>query len=159
MGVTAIYPGTFDPITMGHIDIASRACRMFDEVLIAVAKSTPKNTCFTTEERMALAGEVMAEHNNARIVTMSGLLVERCRELGAQVIVRGIRSVTDFDYEVQMTGMNRQMAPEIDTVFLTPDDRFAHVSSTLVRQIAQLRGDAARFVHPAVYEALQEKFG
>ena len=158
MGVCAIYPGTFDPITAGHIDLVERSCRMFDEVIIAVAKSTPKNTCFTTEERIALAADVFAEQSNLRVVEFQGLLVKFCQDIGANVVVRGLRGVTDFDYEMQLAGMNRKMAPEVETIFLTPAPDYAHISSTLVRQIAQLGGDVDQFVHPLVRDALAEKF-
>jgi pantetheine-phosphate adenylyltransferase len=159
MGVCAIYPGTFDPITAGHIDLVERSCRMFDEVIIAVAKSTPKNTCFTTQERIALAQQVLAGEDNVRVVEFQGLLVQFCQQIGANVVVRGLRGVTDFDYELQLAGMNRKMAPEVETIFLTPAPDYAHISSTLVRQIAQLGGDVAQFVHPLVHDALAKKFG
>ena len=153
MGVVAIYSGTFDPITNGHTDIVARASAMFDQVILAVAKSTPKSTCLDLERRLALAGEVLGQFDNVVVKPFDGLIVDFCRTNAASVIVRGIRSVTDFDYERQMAGMNRLMAPGVDTVFLTPDEGTGHISSTLVRQIAQLGGDIAQFVHPAVVRA------
>ncbi len=158
MAVVAIYSGTFDPITNGHTDIVSRASQMFDTVILAVAKSTPKSTCLDLEARLALCAEVLAPYTNVVVKSFDGLIVDYCKANDASVIVRGIRSVTDFDYERQMAGMNRLMAPDVDTVFLTPDEGTGHISSTLVRQIAQLGGDIAQFVHPAIEAAMRKRF-
>ena len=158
MGVTAVYSGTFDPLTNGHSNIVGRAAVMFDEVVVAVAKATLKNTCFDIDERIDLVQTVLAEHDNVRAVPFDGLIVEFARSVGARVILRGVRGVTDFDYELQMAGMNRSMVPELDTVFLAPDDGLGYLSSTLVRQIASLQGDVEQFVHPAVSAALRAKF-
>ena len=158
MGVAAIYAGTFDPITLGHSNIVERACKMYDRVVIAVAKSTLKNTCFTLDERIALVEAVFAQLPQVEVQVLEGLLVDFCHQVDANVIVRGIRGVIDFDYEFQMTGMNRKMAPDVDTVFLTPDEGLAPISSTLVRQIASLKGDISQFVNPLVADALRQKF-
>lgn len=158
MAVVAIYSGTFDPITNGHTDIVSRASKLFDTVILAVAKSTPKSTCLDLEQRLTLSAEVLAPYDNVVVKSFDGLIVDYCKANNASVIVRGIRSVTDFDYERQMAGMNRLMAPDVDTVFLTPDEGTGHISSTLVRQIAQLGGDIPQFVHPAIEAAMRARF-
>ena len=158
MGVAAIYAGTFDPITLGHSNVVERACKMYDRVVIAVAKSTLKNTCFDLNQRIALVEAVFNDLPQVEVQVLDGLLVEFCRQVDARVIIRGIRGVIDFDYEFQMTGMNRKMAPEVDTVFLTPDEGLAPISSTLVRQIAGLKGDVSDFVHPLVADALRQRF-
>ena len=158
MGVAAIYAGTFDPITLGHSNIVERACKMYDRVVIAVAKSTLKNTMFDLSERIALVEAVFADLPQVEEQVLDGLLVDFCHHVDANVIVRGIRGVIDFDYEFQMTGMNRKMAPDVDTVFLTPDEGLAPISSTLVRQIASLGGDVSDFVDPLVADALRQKF-
>ena len=158
MGVAAIYAGTFDPITLGHSNIVERACKMYVRVVIAVAKSTLKNTMFDLSERIALVEAVFADLPQVEAQVLDGLLVDFCHHVDANVIVRGIRGVIDFDYEFQMTGMNRKMAPDVDTVFLTPDEGLAPISSTLVRQIASLGGDVSDFVDPLVADALRQKF-
>ena len=158
MGVVAIYSGTFDPITNGHTYIVGRASQMFEHVILAVAKSTPKNTAFELDQRLELAAEVLAPYTNVVVKSFDGLIVDFCKANNATVIVRGIRSVTDFDYERQMAGMNRLMVPTIDTVFLSADEGTAHISSTLVRQIAQLGGDIVQFVHPAIDAAMRKRF-
>ena len=158
MGVAAIYAGTFDPITLGHSNIVERACKMYDRVVIAVAKSTLKNTMFDLSERIALVEAVFADLPQVEVQVLDGLLVDFCHHVDANVIVRGIRGVIDFDYEFQMTGMNRKMAPDVDTVFLTPDEGLAPISSTLVRQIASLGGNVSDFVDPLVADALRQKF-
>ena len=158
MGVVAIYSGTFDPITNGHTDIVSRASAMYETVILAVAKSTPKSTCLELDQRLTLAQEVLAPYTNVVVKSFDGLIVDFCTANNATVIVRGIQSVTDFDYERQMAGMNRLMAPHVDTVFLTHDEGTGHISSTLVRQIAQLGGDIAQFVHPAIDAAMRKRF-
>ena len=159
MARTAIYPGTFDPITNGHADLVHRAAACFDRVLVAVAGSTAKNTRFTLDERVGLAREVMREVGNVAILSFDGLLAEFAREQGAQVILRGLRAVSDFEYEFQLASMNRRLAPDIETMFLTPDEGYTFISSSLVREIAALGGDVGGFVHPAVEAALRNKSG
>ena len=158
MGATAVYSGTFDPLTNGHANIVARAAAMFDTVIVAVAISTLKNTLFTIDERIALTNEVLGAHANVKAIPFDGLIVDFARAQNATVILRGVRSVTDFDYELQMAGMNRRMAPGVDTVFLAPDDGLGYISSTLVRQIASLGGNVDEFVHPAVRNALAQRF-
>ena len=157
MNTTAIYPGTFDPITNGHTDIVDRAARMFDRVIVAIAGSTGKPTTFTTEERVALAREALAGINNVEVASFSGLMTVYAKQRGARVIVRGLRAVSDFEYEFQMASMNRQLYEEAETVFLTPAEHLSYISSSLVREIAVLGGDVTRFVHGAVSEALYAK--
>lgn len=152
----AIYPGTFDPITNGHTDLVQRAASCFDRVIVAVAGSTAKSTRFSLEERIGLAREVMRKVGNVEIESFDGLLVEFARKRGARVILRGLRAVSDFEYEFQLASMNRKLAPGIETMFLTPDEGYTFISSSLVREIAALGGDVARFVHPAVEAALQK---
>ncbi len=157
MSITAIYPGTFDPITHGHTDIVLRATRLFDRVLVAVAASTQKHTTFTVEERIALARKALAGIARAEVLSFSGLLAEAARSAGAQVILRGLRAVSDFEYEFQMATMNRKLDPEADTLFLTPAEQYAFISSSLVREVAALGGDVGDFVHPHVAEALRHR--
>ena len=154
---TVIYPGTFDPITNGHADLVHRAAACFDWVIVAVAGSTGKTTRFTLDERVGLAREVMRAVENVRIESFDGLLVEFAREQGAQVILRGLRAVSDFEYEFQLASMNRKLAPDIETIFLTPDDGYTFISSSLVREIASLGGNVGGFVHPVVEAALRNK--
>ena len=154
---TVIYPGTFDPITNGHADLVHRAAACFDWVIVAVAGSTGKTTRFTLDERVGLAREVTRAVENVRIESFDGLLVEFAREQGAQVILRGLRAVSDFEYEFQLASMNRKLAPDIETMFLTPDDGYTFISSSLVREIAALGGNVGGFVHPVVEAALRNK--
>ena len=151
----AIYPGTFDPITNGHADLVHRAAACFDRVIIAVAGSTGKATRFGLDERVRLAREVMREVHNVEIESFDGLLVEFASARGAHVILRGLRAVSDFEYEFQLASMNRKLAPGIETMFLTPDEGYTFISSSLVREIAALGGDVGGFVHPAVETALK----
>lgn len=155
MGVAAIYPGTFDPITVGHADIVQRAARVFDRIVVAVAISTPKRTFFSVDERVALVKTVLADHANVEVVGFDGLLIEFARRVNTTVILRGLRAVSDFEYEFQLASMNRRLSPTIETMFLTPDEGFSYISSTLVREIATLGGNVDEFVHPAVSQALQ----
>lgn len=154
-----IYPGTFDPITNGHTDLIMRAARLFDRVVVAVAADTGKAPTFTTEERLALVRSAMDGHPQVEVVSFSGLLVNFTRELGIGVIMRGLRAVSDFEYEFQLAGMNRRMAADIETLFLTPAEQYSYISSSLVREIARLRGDVSSFVAPIVQAALRERFG
>ena len=156
---TVIYPGTFDPITNGHADLVHRASACFDRVIVAVAGSTGKATRFTLDERVGLAREVMRGVENVEIKSFDGLLAEYARAQGAQVILRGLRAVSDFEYEFQLASMNRKLAPDIETMFLTPDDGYTFISSSLVREIAALGGNVGGFVHPAVETALRNKGG
>ena len=155
--VTAVYSGTFDPITLGHEDVVYRAAQMFDKVVVAVAVAHHKKTMFTLEERLALAQEVTQDLGNVEVVSFNGLLCEFVHSQGARVIVRGLRSVTDYDYETQMAGMNRHLAPEVDTIFLHTSASVQHISSTLVREISTLGGKVDGLVSPAVLKALQSK--
>jgi pantetheine-phosphate adenylyltransferase len=154
---TVIYPGTFDPITNGHADLVHRAAACFDWVIVAVAGSTGKATRFSLDERVELAREVMHDIGNVEIESFDGLLVEFARKQGAQVILRGLRAVSDFEYEFQLASMNRKLAPDIETMFLTPDDGYTFISSSLVREIASLGGNVGGFVHPVVEAALRNK--
>ncbi len=159
MNTTAIYPGTFDPVTNGHTDLLQRALRHFDRIIIAVAGSTGKSTCFTLEERVALARTALGSNEHVEIVGFDGLLVKFAQDQGAGVILRGLRAVSDFEYEFQLASMNRKLAPDVETMFLTPDEGYSFISSTLVREIAALGGDVRPFVHPAVQAALKERLG
>jgi pantetheine-phosphate adenylyltransferase len=155
--VTAVYSGTFDPITLGHADVVYRAAQMFDKVVIAVAVAHHKKTLFSLDERLALAKEVTQDLGNVEVMLFNGLLIDFVHSQGARVIVRGLRSGTDYDYETQMAGMNRHLAPEVDTIFLHTSASVQHISSTLVREIATLGGKVEGLVSPAVLKALQAK--
>ena len=159
MNTTAIYPGTFDPITNGHADLVGRALRHFERVIIAVAGSTGKTTCFTLDERVSLARTALAHLDNLEVMSFDGLLVKFAQDQGAGVILRGLRAVSDFEYEFQLASMNRKLAPDVETMFLTPDEGYSFLSSSLVREIAGLGGDVRSFVHPEVQKALQERLG
>lgn len=154
--VTAIYPGTFDPITNGHADIAERAANMFEKVIIAVADSNSKKTLFPVEERVVLASNVLSGSKNIEVISFNSLVTDFAKVNDASVIVRGIRAVSDFDYEFQMAGMNRQLTPEVETVFLAPAENLSFISSSLVREISSFGGDVSKFVHPSVLIALKE---
>lgn len=153
----AIYPGTFDPITRGHEDVVRRAARLFDEVVVAVAQSHGKKPLFDLDERVALAAEVLADCPNVRVVGFSGLLMQFAREEGARVVIRGLRAVSDFEYEFQLAGMNRHLYPEVETIFLTPSEQYMFISASLVREIAVLGGDISKFVPSVVDAAIQQK--
>ena len=159
MPVIAVYPGTFDPITLGHEDILVRAARLFDRVILAVAAGHHKKTLFTLDERMAMAREVMAAYPQVTVEPFNGLVRDFVRTHQANVMVRGVRAVTDFDYEFQLAGMNRQLMPDVETVFLTPSAQYQFISSTFVREISQLGGedDGRDLVSPAVYARLMAK--
>jgi len=154
----AIYPGTFDPITNGHSDIILRASRLFDHVIVAVARSTTKTTAFSTDERVAMARKALEGMKNVTVMSFGGLMINFAREQKAHVIIRGLRAVSDFEYEFQMASMNRQLCEECETVFLTPAEHYGYISSSLVREIAQLGGDVSRFVHPDVLAAIKDRF-
>jgi pantetheine-phosphate adenylyltransferase len=155
--VIALYPGTFDPITLGHEDIVRRAARMFDQVVVAVASAHHKKTMFTLEERLSMTREALHDCPNVQIKTFDGLVIDFAASLGATTMVRGIRSMTDFDYEFQLAGMNRRLAPKIDTVFLNTLDVYQCISSTLVREVNNLGGDVTQFVSPSVLRFMQAK--
>ena len=157
MSATAIYPGTFDPVTRGHIDICQRALKMFDRVVIGVADSPAKQPFFNIDERLEMLETVFADEDRFAVRRFSGLLIDFARESGANVIIRGLRAISDFEYEVQLAGMNRSLAPEIETVFLTAAQRYAFVSSSLVREIARLDGDVSEFLHPEILRRLTAK--
>ena len=159
MGNVAIYPGTFDPITNGHSDIVARASRVFDHVIVAVAASTAKSTAFSTDERVDLAQRILAEHENVEVQRFEGLLAHFARDCGAQVILRGLRAVSDFEYEFQLAGMNKRLVPEADTIFMPTTEHYSYVSSSLIREIASLGGDVREFVDPIVHSALTERLG
>lgn len=155
--VIAVYPGTFDPITLGHEDIVRRAAALFDELVIAVAAAHHKKTLFTLDERLALAQDTASRYANVRVAPFDGLVRDFVLACGGKVMVRGVRGVTDFDYEHQLAGMNRNLAPDVETVFLAPDARLQSVSSTLIREISRLGGDVAPYVSPRVLQALAAK--
>jgi pantetheine-phosphate adenylyltransferase len=157
MAGIAIYPGTFDPVTRGHIDVVERAAKMFNRVIIAVADSPAKQPFFNLDERLDMLQTVFADRENVLVEPFSGLLITFARQCGAGIIVRGLRAISDFEYEVQLAGMNRSLAPEIETVFLTAAQRYAFVSSSLVREIARLDGDVSEFLHPAILARLSAK--
>lgn len=154
----AIYPGTFDPITHGHTDIIERASRIFDEVIIAIAENPTKNTLFPLDRRVELAKLVLAEFTNVTITGFNNLLIEFAKECEANIIIRGIRAVTDFEFEFQLAGMNRKLDESIETIFMMPGEQHAYVSSTLVREIASFEGDVSAFVHPEVANALAKYY-
>ncbi|MDR7308352.1 pantetheine-phosphate adenylyltransferase [Rhodoferax saidenbachensis] len=155
--VIAVFPGTFDPITLGHQDLIRRSARLFGTVIVAVAAAHHKKTMFTLDERLDAVREVFQPLDNVRVESFTGLVRDFAVLHGAGVMVRGVRSVTDFDYEAQLAGMNKALAPEVETVFLTPDSRFQFISSTLVREIATLKGDVTQFVAPVVHTRLMDK--
>ncbi len=159
MDVTAVYPGTFDPITNGHTDVIERASRMFHRIVISVAANPGKAPFFSLDERVGFARAAFADHANVTVRSFDGLLVDYAREQGAGVILRGLRAVSDFEFEVQLSGMNRRLAPEIETLFISAAQEYGFVSSSLVREIASLGGDVTEFVHPEVKKALDGRFG
>ncbi|MCB5186850.1 pantetheine-phosphate adenylyltransferase [Methylobacillus caricis] len=152
-----VYPGTFDPITRGHEDIVRRAAGLFSEVIVAVAQSPGKKPMFGLDERVEMASAVLADCQNVRVLGFSGLLMQFVREQGARAVVRGLRAVSDFEYEFQLAGMNRQLFPEMETIFLTPAEQYMFVSASLVREIAQLHGDVSQFVSPLVQQRIAQK--
>lgn len=157
MPVTAIYPGTFDPITNGHSDLIQRATRMFARVIVAVAANPGKTPAFSLEERVAMAQTVLAGLNGVEVCGFGTLLVDFTRSKQAQVILRGLRAVSDFEFEFQLAGMNRRLAPGIETVFMMPAEQYTYLSSSFVREIAGLNGDVSEFVHPEVEAALRKR--
>jgi len=157
MSAVALYAGTFDPITNGHSDLVRRATRVFDKVIVAVAANPAKKPLFSLAQRVALARTVLQDVPNVEVVGFDNLLIECVRQHNARVVLRGLRAVSDFEYEFQLAGMNRRLDPEIETVFMTPSDREMFVSASLVKEIAGLGGDVTPFVHPTVMDALHDK--
>ena len=155
--VMAVYPGTFDPLTLGHEDVVRRAAQMFDHVIVAVAMAHHKKTLFTLDGRMEMARAALSDCPQVRVEAFDGLVTTFAAARDANVMVRGLRSGTDFDYEFQLAGMNHALVPELETVFLTPPSQYQFISSTLVREIATLGGDVAQFVSPTVLQRLQAK--
>lgn len=152
----AVYPGTFDPITLGHEDIVRRAANLFDQVIVAVAGSTSKQTLFSLQERVALAESVF-HGDNIRVVGFDGLLMQFVQAQGEQMVIRGLRAASDFEYEFQLAGMNRKLYPKLETLFMTPAEEFMFISSSLVREVARLGGDVNQFVSPGVESAIKQK--
>ena len=159
MPVSAMYPGTFDPITLGHEDLVRRATRLFDRVVVAIAANPGKEPMFSLDERVALARSVLDEFDNVEVTGYEGLTVEFAREHDLQVIIRGLRAISDFEYEFQLANMNRHLNDEVETAFLTPTETYTYISSSLVREIASLGGDISEFVSPTVKKALLERCG
>ena len=157
MSTIAVYPGTFDPMTLGHQDLIRRGAALFGSVIVAVAAAHHKKTMFSLEERLDMVREVVAPLGNVSVLPFSGLVRDFAVAQNAKAMLRGVRSMTDFDFESQLAGMNRALAPDIETVFLTPDSRYQFISSTLVREIASLQGDVAQFVDPSVLTRLHAK--
>ena len=154
----ALTPGTFDPITSGHLDVIARASQLVDEVVVAVADSQKKGPLFTLEERVELVRQATAHLSNVRVEPFKGLLVDFAKELDATVVVKGLRAITDFEYEFQMTAMNYQLSPQLETLFIMSPPQYMHLSSSIVREISKMGGDIQQFVPPCVYEALKRKY-
>lgn len=153
----AVYPGTFNPITNGHTDLVERASKLFDKVIVAVGTNVQKHGAMPADTRVALAQEVLAHVENAEVRKFESLLTEFVKSCGSKIILRGLRTVADFEYEFQLVGMNRVLEPEIETVFLAPAEHLSYISSTLVREIASYGGDISKFVHPTVAQAIREE--
>jgi len=153
----AVYPGTFDPITLGHEDLVRRGAFLFDELIVAVAGSTSKNTLFSLNERVQLAQDVFADFDNVKVMGFDGLLMKFVQQQHAQIVLRGLRAASDFEYEFQLAGMNRKLYPKLETMFLTPSEKYMFVSSSLVREVANLGGDVHQFVSATVENAIKNK--
>ncbi len=158
-GRTAIYPGTFDPITYGHMDIIERAVEIFDQVIVSLGRNPEKDPLFTLDERLAMITEAVSDLPGVQVDTFTGLVVRHAQEIGADALIRGLRAVSDFEYEFQMALVNRRLAPEIITVFLMPNEKFTYLNSKIVREVASLGGDVGRFVPPPVEERLRRVLG
>ncbi len=159
MAVSVMYPGTFDPITLGHEDLVRRATRLFDRVVVAIAANPSKEPMFSLEERVELAQVVLADLESVEVMGYSGLTVDFARDNGLQAIVRGLRAISDFEYEFQLANMNRHLTDEVESVFLTPTETYTYISSSLVREICSMGGDISEFVSPEVRDALMERCG
>ena len=155
----AIYPGTFDPMTKGHVDLIERACKLFDEIVIAIAASEAKNPLFTLDERIQIAEKIFEGNNKVKVVGFSGLLVDLAKDNNAKILIRGLRVVADFAYEFQLANMNRAMMPELESVFLTPKEQYSYISSSLVKEICKMGGDVSEFVDPISLSELKRKYG
>ena len=155
--IKVVYPGTFDPLTRGHEDLVRRAAHVFDRVVVGVADSKAKNPLFAAAERIEMAREVLAPIDNVEVTGFSSLLMDFVRAQGARIILRGLRAVSDFEYEFQMAGMNRHLYPDVETLFLTPSEQYTFVSATIVREIAKFGGDVSHFVHPAVAKRIRAR--
>ena len=155
---TIVYPGTFDPITNGHIDLIERASKLFDKIIVSIASSKKKSPLFTIEERISLATECLSHLPNVEIKGFDYLLVNFVKDCNADAVMRGLRAVSDFEYEFQLANMNRALSPDVESIFLTPAEKFSYISSSLVREISSLQGDVTKFVPPNVADALVKKF-
>ena len=155
---TAVYPGTFDPITNGHIDLVARAARVFSKVIVAIAESPHKHPLLSLDDRILLSRNELRELKNVEVLGFSNLLVEFVQQVGAGVLIRGLRAVSDFEYEFQLASMNRHLAPNVETLFLTPNDEYGFISSSLVKEIARLDGDVSEFVSDEVRQAMRRRF-
>ncbi|MBT5796487.1 MAG: pantetheine-phosphate adenylyltransferase [Porticoccaceae bacterium] len=155
---TIVYPGTFDPITNGHVDLIERASKLFDKIVIGIASNQKKRPLFTIDERIHLATVAVAHLDNVEIRGFDYLLVNFVKDCNAEAVMRGLRAVSDFEYEFQLANMNRALSPELESIFLTPSEKFSYISSSLIREISALKGDASKFVPPHVAAALLEKF-
>ena len=153
----AVYPGTFDPMTMGHVDLVKRASKLFDSVIIAIASSDSKKPMFSLEERIEIGNKIFTDDPKVEVVGFSGLLVNFAKDNDANILIRGLRVVADFEYEFQLANMNRAMSPDIESVFLTPKEEYSYISSSLVKEIATMGGDVTRFVDPVTLDALNQK--
>ena len=155
----AIYPGTFDPMTKGHVDLIERACKLFDEIVIAIAASEAKKPLFTLDERIQIAEKIFESNDKVKVVGFSGLLVDLAKDNDAKILIRGLRVVADFEYEFQLANMNRAMMPELESVFLTPKEQYSYISSSLVKEICKMGGDVSEFVDPISLSELKRKYG
>ena len=155
----AIYPGTFDPMTKGHVDLIERACKLFNEIVIAIAASEAKNPLFTLDERIQIAEKIFESNDKVKVVGFSGLLVDLAKDNDAKILIRGLRVVADFEYEFQLANMNRAMMPELESVFLTPKEQYSYISSSLVKEICKMGGDVSEFVDPISLSELKRKYG
>ncbi len=159
MSQRAIYPGTFDPMTKGHVDLIERACNLFDEIVIAIAASEAKNPLFTLDERIKIAEKIFKNNQKVKVIGFSGLSVNLAKDNDAKILIRGLRVVADFEYEFQLANMNRAMMPELESVFLTPKEQYSYISSSLVKEICKMGGDVSEFVDPIALSELKRKYG
>lgn len=159
MSQRAIYPGTFDPMTKGHVDLIERACNLFDEIVIAIAASEAKNPLFTLDERIKIAEKIFESNEKVKVIGFSGLLVDLAKDNDAKILIRGLRVVADFEYEFQLANMNRAMMPELESVFLTPKEQYSYISSSLVKEICKMGGDVSEFVDAISLSELKRKYG